>query len=155
MQVIHGHELRDSRHQMDAFGIVMKIPTSSSGYPLPPSPVRAWSSSDPTMAKNGLVLSSPSTPSTRPLSLSFCPCCLVRICIQRASPIALARSLLRSLASAANLVKAFGRSRSRSSGAAAEEDGERVSGIITLRMQGGPHVLCHDLRSGPWIRCLF
>ena len=41
--------------QMVAFGIVMKIPTSSSGYPLPPSPVRAWSSSDPTMAKNGLL----------------------------------------------------------------------------------------------------
>ena len=61
-----------------------------------------------------------------------------------------ARSFTASLASAANLVKAVGRS-----GAAAEEDGERVSGIITLRMQGGPHVLCHDLRSGPWIRCLF
>ena len=54
--------------QLDALGIVMKIPTSSSSYPSP-SHGRAWSSSDPTMAKNGLVLSSPSTPSTRPLSL--------------------------------------------------------------------------------------
>ena len=103
------------------------------------------------MAKNGLLSLSPLlrlhplVPLSLFLPLLPCPYLHTTRIADRA------RSFTASLASAANLVKAFGRSRSRS-GAAEEEEGERVSGIITLRMQGGPHVLCHDLRSGPWIR---
>ena len=123
MRAMHGHEpftsLTDTVSNVIwkskcILQLIGPLPLSVHGHP-----------PNPTMAKNGLL----SLLRLHPISLSLSLCCLVRICIQRASPIALP-------ASAANLVKAVG-----GGGGGGEEESKRkehVSGIITLHVRGGP-----------------